>query len=108
MAELHESAVPEQSFIFESSVWRYDSTKSSWFFATLPLETAEQIRFFFPLRRGFGSIPVQVQIGASQWKTSIFPDKKSGSFVLPLKSQIRQAERINEAQVIKIQITVRP
>ncbi|NVK00270.1 MAG: DUF1905 domain-containing protein [Oceanospirillaceae bacterium] len=47
------------------------------FFLTLPLPVAEHVRFLFPRRRGFGSIPVKVQIVASQWKTSIYPNKKS-------------------------------
>ncbi|MEK9860644.1 MAG: DUF1905 domain-containing protein [Alphaproteobacteria bacterium] len=33
-----------------------------------------------------------VRIGASAWKTSIFPDSGSGSFVLPIKKEIRKAE----------------
>lgn len=98
----------EHNFAFEAEVWRYDSTKSSWFFVTLPVKTAEDIRFFFPLRQGFGSIPVIVQIGASRWNTSIFPDKKSGSFILPLKASVRQAEEISEGKIIKAQVTVRP
>lgn len=98
----------EHSFKFESSVWRWDSEKASWFFLTLPVDTAEQLRFFFPLRRGFGSIPVKVQIGASQWKTSIFPDKKKGSFILPLKAAIRTAENFGEGDSVEVCLTVSP
>ena len=98
----------EHSFQFTAEVWRWESEKASWFFATLPLETAEQIRFFFPLRRGFGSIPVQVQIGASRWRTSIFPDKKSGSFILPLKASVRKAENFGEGDSISVEVTVSP
>jgi hypothetical protein len=31
-------------------------------------------------------------LSASAWKTSIFPDSGSGSFVLPIKKEIRNAE----------------
>jgi len=98
----------EHSFNFESSVWRWDSDKASWFFLTLPLPVAEHVRFFFPRRRGFGSIPVKVQIVASQWKTSIFPDKKSGSFILPLKAAIRSAERFGEGDLVEVCLTISP
>jgi hypothetical protein len=98
----------EHSFAFTGEVWRWESEKASWFFVTLPLDTAEQIRFFFPLRRGFGSIPVQVQIGASRWRTSIFPDKRSGSFILPLKAPVRRAESFGEGDKISIEVTVSP
>ena len=96
------------SFGFTGEVWRWESEKASWFFITLPIETAEQIRFFFPLRRGFGSIPVQVQIGSSRWKTSIFPDKKSGSFILPLKAPVRTKEGFGEGDDISVEVTVSP
>lgn len=98
----------KHSFEFSAKVWRWDSEKASWFFASLPLETSEQIRFFFPLRRGFGSIPVQVQIGASQWRTSIFPDKKRDTFILPLKAKIREAEDFGEGDQVTIEVTVSP
>jgi len=100
--------VEEHNFRFEAEVWRYDSKKSSWFFVTLPVVTAEQIRFLFPLRRGFGSIPVNVQVGKSRWKTSIFPDKQSGSFVLPLKAQVRLAEAVHQGDRLPVEIVVRP
>lgn len=96
------------SFEFQAPVWRWESEKASWFFVTLPVETAEQIRFFFPLRRGFGSIPVSVRIGTTSWKTSIFPDKKSNSFILPLKSTVRNAEGIEEGNEIVVEVSVSP
>ena len=98
----------KHSFEFSATVWRWDSEKASWFFASLPVETSAQIRFFFPLRRGFGSIPVQVQIGASQWRTSIFPDKKRDTFILPLKAKIREAEGFGEGDQVTIEVTVSP
>ena len=98
----------EHSFSFVSEVWRWDATKASWFFATLPQERAEQIRFFFPLRRGFGSIPVQVCIGSTHWRTSIFPDKRSGSFILPLKAAVRQRESFGEGDRISVELRITP
>ena len=47
-------------------------------------------------RRGFGSIPVIVKLGKTEWKTSIFPDSKSGTFLLPLKAQVRKKEEVEE------------
>ena len=43
-------------------------------------------------RLGVG--PRGATIGATTWKTSIFPDKKVGSFLLPLKAEVRKAEGI--------------
>jgi Domain of unknown function (DUF1905) len=55
-------------------------------------------------RRGFGSVRVQVRIGGSRWKTSIFPDSKLGCYVLPVKKAIRKAEAIEEGDVAKVTV----
>ncbi|MEZ5231631.1 MAG: DUF1905 domain-containing protein [Acidimicrobiales bacterium] len=42
--------------------------------------------------RGFGSVRVEATIGATVWRTSVFPDRGSGCYVLPLKQAVRKAE----------------
>lgn len=56
-------------------------------------------------RRGFGSVPVSVVIGATTWKTSIFPEK-GGTYVLPLKKEVRNKEKIVIGQNITLSLTV--
>jgi hypothetical protein len=43
-------------------------------------------------RRGFGSVKVTVRVGDSRWQTSLFPQKETGGWFLPLKKPIRLAE----------------
>ena len=43
------------------------------------------------LRRGFGSVRVSATTGVTTWKTSIFPDGKTGTYLLPVKKAVRQA-----------------
>lgn len=81
-------------FDFKGEIWLW-SAKDAWHFITLPREQADEIKFFAKSRNGFGSLKVSVRIGDSQWKTSIFPDSTSGSFVLPIKKDIRKAENID-------------
>lgn len=57
--------------------------------------------------KGWGSLPVLVTIGKTTWQTSIFPDKQSGSYVLPLKAKVRQAEGISDKDMVKFQLTPR-
>ncbi len=38
---------------------------------------------------GFGSIRVTARIGETAWATSVFPDKASGGWVLPVKKAVR-------------------
>jgi hypothetical protein len=57
--------------------------------------------------RGFGSIPVEVTLGNTIWKTSIFPDKQSGTYVLPLKAKVRKDEDILADDTISFSFTIR-
>ena len=50
-------------------------------------------------------IPVFALIGATEWKTSLYP--KDGAYIVPLKDAVRRAEGIDEGDEISIRLTVR-
>lgn len=97
----------EHTLHFSATVWQYHG-KAAWFFVTLPNDTAADIRFFYPHRHGFGSVPVVVKLGTSTWKTSVFPDSASGSFLLPLKADIRSKEGLKEGTLVSVSLTLTP
>lgn len=79
--------------------------KGAWFFVRIEKETAEIIKDNFGMYAvGFGSLPVNATLGNSTWKTSIFPDK--GTYLLPIKSQIRKAENIKEGDTLNINLEI--
>jgi hypothetical protein len=82
------------AFAFSASLWKY-SGRAAWYFLTLPPEVAQQIKPLAP-KLGFGAVRVHVTIGGTTWKTSVFPDKASGSYVLPIKAMVRQRESLTE------------
>ncbi len=98
--------IPMQSFAFRAPIRLWDG-EGAWHFITLPKNVAKHIRCLIikPVR-GWGSIRVSVSIGSSTWKTSIFPDKKSASFVLPIKLAVRKAEKLNLGDKPEVTITV--
>jgi len=53
---------------------------------------------------GWGMIPVDVEIGATQWTTSLYP--KDDRYVVPLKSVIRRAEGIEIGDVVTVHLGV--
>lgn len=57
-------------------------------------------------RRGFGAVRVSVKIGKTVWQTSIFPDKRSGTYLLPLKAKIRRAEGVFEGDAITFTLEI--
>jgi hypothetical protein len=94
-------------FTFQAKVWLYPGEGASWHFATLPVEIADEITFLFgELKRGWGSLPVLVTVGATSWKTSIFPDKKSSSYLLPLKADVRKKEKFHAGDEVTFAVEV--
>ena len=78
---------------------------SGWRFLVLPKKEAGDIKEKFGKQaRGWGSHPVSVTVGKTTWETSIFPDKKSGTYILPLKSKIRKAEGIFDEDIVSVTI----
>lgn len=90
-----------------AKVWLY-SGMSAWHFITLPKDTSNEIKELFGgLKRGWGSLPVEVTIGKTTWRTSIFPDKKRGAYLFPLKAQVRKKENIAEGDVVTLHLEIK-
>jgi hypothetical protein len=91
-----------------AEVWVHDGP-GGWHFVTLPPEAADQVeQECAGVQRGFGSVRVEVTVGTTTWRTSVFPDKRSGSFVLPLKVQVRRQEDLRSGDVVDLQIQLEP
>ncbi len=91
---------------FEADLYRWKQDMS-WVFVSLPLEAGEEIHDMPLPRRGFGSVKVQVRTGTSEWLTSVFPDKASGSYVLPIKKAVRIKEQIDVGDTASFEIQIR-
>lgn len=90
-----------------SKVWVYPGM-AAWRFIGIPRKKGEEIKKKFGANtRGWGSLPVSVTIGNTSWDTSIFPDKKSGSYLLPLKAEVRKAEGIQDDSMISFSLRIR-
>ena len=78
---------------FTASLWLAQDD-APWHFVTLPQDLADDIAEATPPRPGFGSVRVEVTIGSTTWQTSLFPDNRAGSYVLPIKKEVRSRERL--------------
>lgn len=77
----------------------------SWVLLTVPEEVSDRIREVpREPRPGFGSLRVEVTMGTSVWKTSIFPEANSGPYVLPVKKAVRQAQAVEPPDVVDLTI----
>jgi hypothetical protein len=97
------------SYKVKGKVWLYPGETGNWHFLTVPKKESAAIKKAFgSLVRSWGSFPVSVTIGKTTWKTSIFPDAKSGTYVLPLKAVVRRKEGLFEGDTITFSFQVYP
>jgi hypothetical protein len=90
---------------FASVLWRWDA-QDAWRFVTVPADYAEGIRLAAGPPRGFGSVRVEVTVGATTWRTSVFPDASRGSYVLPIKKAVRRAEDLEDGDEVTVILRV--
>ena len=58
-------------------------------FMSVPAELSGEIRAHSMLvRRGFGSVKVEVTLDDVTWRTSVFPSKGTGGYFLPVKMDV--------------------
>jgi hypothetical protein len=94
-------------FEFSAQVFPYPGM-AAWRFVALPQALSAEIKTRFgKIKKGWGSIPVLVTVGKTVWETSIFPDKKSQSYLLPMKLEVRKKEGVMDGDVINLCLRVR-
>lgn len=86
--------MPERIGPFEAELWAWQGP-ASWVFLSLPAELADAVKVagFLALsspKPGWKLVPVTVEAGRERWDTSLFPDKETGSYILPVKAAIRR------------------
>lgn len=89
---------------FTANLWKWQGGKAAWYFVTLPVEQSRDIKFAQGPRRGFGAVKVDVTVGKSCWQTSIFPYSKTGSYILPIKADVRRHEKLAAGKPVKARL----
>lgn len=87
--------------------WRAGESPGGWFFLTVEGQAAIEVRYASLGRTGgFGSVRVTACIGGTEWRTSLFPDRKSGGYLLPLKADVRRREGLEAGQDVTVTLSV--
>ena len=80
---------------------------AGWHFITIPINISLDIKNkFSDIQRGWGSLPVNVIVGSTKWKTSIFPDKQTGGYLMPIKAGVRKKEEIEDDDIVNVTIEI--
>jgi hypothetical protein len=96
---------------FSGQVWVWQARSGEkpvrWFFVSIEGEPAAHLKLLsLGLTAGFGSLPVRATIGTTRWKTSIFPHREIGGWLLPLKAEVRKREGIEEGSQIDVSLAI--
>lgn len=93
-----------RDFSFSAAIWLYPGA-AAWHFVSVPEGITKEIDFYYAHKKhGFGSLRVTVTIGETTWDTSIFPDKKTGTYLLPLKKSVRDKEHLSAGKKVTVAI----
>lgn len=96
------------SYSFHAELWLYPG-EAGWHFLTLPPDVADDIAEQSEAgNKAFGSVKVAVEIGGHRWETSIFPDNKMGSYLLPVKKAVRDKARIRAGDAVDVRLELQP
>ena len=98
----------EKTYKTSSTMWIYPGEHANWHFLTVTKEISqEMMKDYKEFRKGFGSLPVEVTIGKTTWQTSVFPDTKAGTYLLPVKAKVRRDEDIYVDEKVSFSFKVR-
>ena len=94
-------------FEFSAPLWLWTSGAGGWHFVTVPEDVSDDITDLTAGRRhGFGSVRVAVRVGSTCWRTLVFPDSKIGTYLLPVKKSVRQAEDLEAGDVVPVHLNL--
>ena len=94
------------SLTFSANVWEHDGP-GGWHFVSLPEACADEVAEHVGGRlSGFGSVRVEALIGATRWTTSLFPDPRRGTYLLPVKKAVRKVEGLVDGSTARVRLVV--
>lgn len=90
---------------FDGNIWFWKGP-APWYFVTVPAKQCDDLKNVSGLvTYGWGMIPATVRIGKTEWKTALWP--KDGSYIVPIKTSVRTAEKVEEGDTVTVYLHVR-
>jgi hypothetical protein len=89
---------------FSGDIWHWRGP-APFYFVTVPAGESGALKDISDLvTYGWGVLPVQVRIGQTTWRTSLFP--KEDRYLVPIKASVRKAEGLEEGDTVDIRLEV--
>ena len=90
---------------------RWEGERGTYHLVTITGEEAEALqaheamqRLELGARRGFGSVKVMARIGATEWKTSVFPQKQRSQWILLVSKKVMRREDLAEGDPLALEL----
>jgi hypothetical protein len=84
-------------------IWTND--EGSAHFMSVPPELSGEIKAHgLMIRRGFGSVKVEVTLNDVIWRTSVFPSKSTGGYFLPVKIDVIRKTGITPGDEVAVKL----
>ncbi|MBX7134549.1 MAG: DUF1905 domain-containing protein [Fimbriimonadaceae bacterium] len=86
------------------TIWFWKGPAPHYFVTVPEKESGELKDILRSVTYGWGMIPVVARIGETEWTTSLFP--KDGLYIVPIRLNVRKAEKIQEGDLVKVWLEV--
>lgn len=90
------------SFNVRGKLWKYPGM-GGWYFINIETSTSKLIKDN-STKYGAGFVKVEAKIGMSKWITALFPQNKTKSYLLSIKSKVRKNEGLLEGDTINVKL----
>lgn len=91
---------------FSAKIWQHTSPVG-WYFVSLPVELSKEIRDNVKWQEeGWGRLKAGAKTGNSEWNTAIWFDTKHHTYLLPIKAEIRNNEKIVLNQMLELTLWI--
>lgn len=89
---------------FEGQIFHWRGP-APFLFVAVPEEPSRDLKAISGMvTYGWGVIPVRVQIGKTEWKTSLFP--KEGRYLVPIRMSVQKSENLKVGDNVSIRLEV--
>ena len=89
---------------FTGEIWFWRGPAPHHFVTVPDAESADLEAVSAEVTYGWGMIPVTVQVGGTQWTTSLFP--KDGGYIVPMKDAVRKAEALEVGDEVTVRLSL--
>ncbi len=91
---------------FSGKIWKHNAN-GGWIFVSLPIGVTKEIRENLRWQEeGWGRMKATAVVNGMKWDTPIWFDKKHGTYLLPLKADIRKKADLKLGDTITLAVLI--